>query len=192
MKNLTDIGEVRSALARYGIILSKGMGQNFLINPSVCPRMAEASDIDRDMVQIAQDNVVRAGMQKIVRTFHHDALRIQTGGRRGTVVCNPPYGERLMTEESVKLLYRNMGRHFATLDRWQIYILSSSPTFETDYGKRADKVRKLYNGMIPCGYFQYFKNPNNPHGKSTDKKDRYDKHFATAKNNHHGKDVSKK
>jgi len=153
---------------------------------------AWASDIDRDMVQIAQDNVVRAGMQKIVRTFHHDALRIQTGGRRGTVVCNPPYGERLMTEESVKLLYRNMGRHFATLDRWQIYILSSSPTFETDYGKRADKVRKLYNGMIPCGYFQYFKNPNNPHGKSTDKKDRYDKHFATAKNNHHGKDVSKK
>ncbi len=120
---------------------------------------AYASDIDREMVRVAQDNVVRAGMQKYIRTFQHDALRIQTGGRRGTIVCNPPYGERLMTEETVRQLYRDMGRHFATLDRWQIYILTSSETFERDYGRRADKIRKLYNGMIKCGYYQFFKNP---------------------------------
>ncbi len=120
---------------------------------------AFASDIDREMVRVAQDNVVRAGMQKFVKTFQHDALRIRTNGRRGTVVCNPPYGERLMTEETVRQLYRDMGHHFATLDRWQIYILTSSETFERDYGRRADKVRKLYNGMIKCGYYQFFKNP---------------------------------
>lgn len=119
---------------------------------------AYASDIDRAMVRTAQDNTVRAGMQKFVKTFQHDALRISTGGRRGTIVCNPPYGERLMTEETVHTLYRDMGCHFATLDRWQIYILTSSETFERDYGRRADKVRRLYNGMIKCGYYQFFKN----------------------------------
>ena len=124
-----------------------------------------ASDIDREMVRTAQDNVVRAGMQKIVRTFQHDALRITTGGRRGTIVCNPPYGERLMDERSVTELYRAMGRHFATLDRWQIYILTSDEQFEQHYGRRADKVRRLYNGMIKCGYYQFFKNPQFSHDK---------------------------
>ena len=122
---------------------------------------AWASDIDREMVRTAQDNVVRAGMQKIVRTFQYDALRITTGGRRGTIVCNPPYGERLMDEQSVVELYRAMGRHFATLDRWQIYILTSDEQFEQHYGRRADKIRRLYNGMIKCGYYQFFKNPQN-------------------------------
>lgn len=121
---------------------------------------AWASDIDRDMVRTAQDNVVRAGMQTVVRTFQHDALKIRTGGRRGTVVCNPPYGERLMTEETAYALYREMGRHFATLDRWQIYILSSDEAFESHYGRRADKIRRLYNGMIKCGYYQFFRNPD--------------------------------
>ena len=119
---------------------------------------AWASDIDRDMVRTAQDNVVRAGMQTVVKTFQHDALRIRTGGRRGTIVCNPPYGERLMDEQSVAELYRAMGRHFATLDRWQIYILTSDEQFEFHYGRRADKIRRLYNGMIKCGYYEFFKN----------------------------------
>lgn len=129
---------------------------------------AWASDIDRDMVRTAQDNVVRAGMQTVVKTFQHDALRIRTGGRRGTIVCNPPYGERLMDESSVAELYRAMGRHFATLDRWQIYILTSDEQFESHYGRRADKIRRLYNGMIKCGYYQFFKNPQNSGDKRPD------------------------
>ena len=52
-----------------------------------------------------------------------------------------------------------MGHHFSSLYRWQIYILTSCETFERDYGRRADKVRRLYNGMIKCGYYQYFRNP---------------------------------
>jgi putative N6-adenine-specific DNA methylase len=50
-----------------------------------------------------------------------------------------------------------MGAHFATLDSWQIYIISSNDQFERLYGRKADKVRKLYNGMLRCGYYQYFK-----------------------------------
>jgi putative N6-adenine-specific DNA methylase len=57
----------------------------------------------------------------------------------------------------VEALYRQMGTQFATLDAWQIYVLTSHQGFERLYGRRADKVRKLYNGMIPCFLYQYFK-----------------------------------
>lgn len=118
---------------------------------------AYASDIDPSSIEIASENVRRAGVGDIVRTFVRDALTIETGGRRGTIVTNPPYGERISTISEVEELYRRMGEHFKTLDRWQIYILTSHENFERLYGARADKVRKLYNGMIPCYYYQYFK-----------------------------------
>lgn len=116
-----------------------------------------ASDIDMSCVELTRENIRRAGMGKHIKAFQRDALTITTGGRRGTVVCNPPYGERLMTPEECAALYVKMGRHFKTLDNWQIYIISSNDDFERLYGRRADKVRKLYNGMIRCGFYQYFK-----------------------------------
>ncbi|MGM9680013.1 MAG: class I SAM-dependent RNA methyltransferase [Eubacteriales bacterium] len=121
---------------------------------------AYASDIDPVCVELTKENCRRAGVAKWVKAFERNALEIKTGGRRGTVVCNPPYGERLFTVEQIEKLYRDMGRHFATLDNWQIYILTSHESFERLYGRRADKVRKLYNGMIKCGYYQYFKKPD--------------------------------
>jgi len=121
---------------------------------------AYASDISPAAVEIAKANVKRAGMEGHVKTFVRDALTIETMGRRGTIVCNPPYGERLSNQKDVEILYRKMGQHFKTLDRWQIYILCESQDFERLYGKRADKKRKLYNGMIPCTLYQYFKNEN--------------------------------
>ncbi len=116
-----------------------------------------ASDIDPEATAIAKETVRRAGLSKYVKVFHQDALTIATEGRRGTVVCNPPYGERLSTLEEAEALYRHMGEHFRTLDRWQIYVITSHEGFEKLYGRRADKVRKLYNGMIPCYYYQFFK-----------------------------------
>ncbi len=118
---------------------------------------AFASDIAPDAVAVAQETVRRAGVTKQVKVFHRDALTITTEGRRGTVVCNPPYGERLSTPEEVEALYRKMGEHFRALDRWQIYVITSHEGFEKLYGRRADKVRRLYNGMIPCYYYQFFK-----------------------------------
>lgn len=118
---------------------------------------AYASDIDPDCVAKAQANVSRAGMDKYIRVFCADALKIETGGMRGTVVCNPPYGMRLLDMKETERLYRDMGRHFGTLDNWQIYILSGCEDFEKMYGKRADKKRRLYNGMIRCNYYQFFK-----------------------------------
>ena len=122
-----------------------------------CTFESYASDIDPACVQLTRDNIHRAGMGKYIKAFERDALEIKTGGRRGTIVCNPPYGERMFTDIECEALYRKMGQHFATLDRWQIYIISSREDFERLYGRRADKVRKLYNGMIRCGFYQYFK-----------------------------------
>ena len=118
---------------------------------------AYASDIDAEAVKNAEACVRAAGMNLYVKVFRADALKIETGGRRGTIVCNPPYGERLGTLSEAETLYQAMGRHFMTLDAWQIYVLTSHEGFERLYGRRADKVRKLYNGMLPCYFYQFFK-----------------------------------
>ncbi len=117
-----------------------------------------ASDIDPHMVDLARANIKRADMGAHIKCFERDATQIVKAERRATIVCNPPYGERLSDAKEIEGLYRNMGRCFSRLAPWQIYILTSVPDFERLYGKRADKVRTLYNGMIKCGYFQYFKN----------------------------------
>ena len=116
-----------------------------------------ASDIDPVVLQTAKENAERAGVDDRVRFFVQDATGIVKPDRRGTVVCNPPYGERLMTRREAEALYRSMGKTFANLDPWQIYVLTSAENFQALYGRCADKVRKLYNGMIPCWLYQYFR-----------------------------------
>ena len=116
-----------------------------------------ASDIDEDVLDVAYENALRAGVEEHMQIFQADVRSIEKPNRRGTIVCNPPYGERLMTPEEAEALYRDMGRVFETFLPWQIYIITSHPAFEKAYGRRADKIRKLYNGMIPCNLYQYFK-----------------------------------
>ena len=118
---------------------------------------AYASDIDKACIEITKSNIDRADMGKYVKAFVRDALAIETEGRRGTIVCNPPYGERMFTKKQTEKLYRDMGTHFETLDLWQIYILSSLGELPQLYGRRPDKIRPMYNGMIKCTYFQFFK-----------------------------------
>ena len=118
---------------------------------------AFGSDIDPAMVDLAKANAARAGVGESIRFFPKNALGLETHGRKGTVVCNPPYGERLETEEEAVRLYRAMGAHWKNLDRWQIYVITSDPDFQTHYGRRADAIRKLYNGMIKCFYYQFFR-----------------------------------
>lgn len=117
-----------------------------------------ASDIDPHMVELARANIKRADMGAHIKCFERDATQIVKADRRATIVCNPPYGERLSDMREVEELYRAVGRCFSKLAPWQIYVLTSVPDFERLYGRRADKVRTLYNGMIKCGYFQFFRN----------------------------------
>ncbi len=119
---------------------------------------AYATDINDDCVRIAEESAKRAGVGDMITVFKMDALDIDTLGRRGTIVTNPPYGDRLLTIEEAESLYRAMGQAFSRLEKWQIYVITQSEVFPKLYGRRADKIRKLYNGMIPCYYYQFFKN----------------------------------
>ena len=119
---------------------------------------AYASDIDPECVRLAEKNTALAGVSDVVKVFSADARKISAEGRRGTIVTNPPYGERLGTKAQAEELYRALGVHFQSLSPWQVYIITSHKSFEKFYGKRADKVRKLYNGMLPCYLYQFFKN----------------------------------
>ena len=120
-----------------------------------------ASDIDEDCVKLTKDNAYRAGVLNSLKVFKQDARRISAPGRRGTIVTNPPYGERIGTVAEVERLYRDIGVHFRSLAPWQVYVITSHDGFERLYGKKADKVKKLYNGMIPCYLYQFFKNNTN-------------------------------
>lgn len=115
------------------------------------------SDIDPEMIRIAKLNAASAGVEDSIRFFPKNALGVETHGRRGTIVCNPPYGERMGEADQILRLYSAMGAHWKKLDRWQIYVLTSDEAFQNHYGRRADKVRKLYNGMLKCFYYQFFK-----------------------------------
>ena len=127
-----------------------------------CKFEAYASDIDGDILKTARATAERAGVGEYIKIFRADAANISKTALpdpnvRGTVVCNPPYGERMGEKREAEALYRRMSGAFRALLPWQIYILTSCDNFERLYGCRADKVKKLYNGMIPCMLYQYFK-----------------------------------
>ncbi len=126
---------------------------------------AWGSDIDTAVLEIARANAQRAQVSQSIRFFECDARSIKRPDRRGTIVCNPPYGERLMELGEVEELYRSIGTVFRSMSPWQVYVLSSHEGFERLYGKRADKIRKLYNGMIPCNLYQYFINAKSEKNK---------------------------
>ena len=155
-------GRSRSFAAEEFSFIPKNVWKNAREEAFDAERMTDfcafASDIDPDAVALAEKNARLAGVSDVVKVFRQDARKISADGRRGTIVCNPPYGERLGTLREVEQLYREIGVHFRSLSPWQVYVITSHPGFERFYGRKADKVRKLYNGMLPCYLYQFFKN----------------------------------
>ena len=108
-------------------------------------------DISPRAVAIARENARKAGVEDLVRFDQADALDLRVSGEYGQIVTNPPYGQRLLEQEEAEALYRAFGQVYRTLpERWRVLILSSHPAFEKHFGRRADKKRKLYNGMLKC------------------------------------------
>ena len=116
-----------------------------------------ASDIDPRAIKIAEENAQRAGVSDIIRFEVADAMGFDRKTERGIIVTNPPYGERIMEKQEAEALYRGFGKAWASLENWNLYLLSSHTEFERSFGYPADKKRKLYNGMIKCDLFMYFK-----------------------------------
>jgi len=115
-----------------------------------------ASDIDEDTVELAKHNARIAGVSDCINFSCGNALDFTSDIPYGSIICNPPYGERLSDAAACYELYEKMGKAFKKLPDWSYYILASDEEFEKHFGKKADKRRKIYNGMIKCNLYQYF------------------------------------
>ena len=113
------------------------------------------SDSDPKCVSLSMANARKAGVADVVTVKDGDATKMSLPSDSGILVCNPPYGQRMMEQQSAQRLYAAMGRHWKFADGWKKFIITSEPEFEHYFGRRADKKRKLYNGMIKCDYYMF-------------------------------------
>ncbi|TLG81345.1 THUMP domain-containing class I SAM-dependent RNA methyltransferase [Vagococcus zengguangii] len=127
-------------------------------------------DIDGRMVALAKKNAEEAGLSDSITFKQMQLSDFTTDKDYGVIIANPPYGERLGEEESVRKLYKQMGEVYRPLDTWSKYILTSDLEFEKFYGEKATKKRKLYNGAIRTDLFQYWgkRPPRQPRPETTE------------------------
>ena len=116
------------------------------------------SDNDPRCVSLSMANARKAGVADCIRFRDGDATKMSLPTDTGILVTNPPYGQRMLEQQSAQRLYAALGRHLKFANGWKKYIITSEPEFEHYFGKRADKKRKLYNGMIQCNYYMYTDN----------------------------------
>ena len=114
------------------------------------------TDIDARMVEIAKRNAEEAGVSEQIVFKQMRLQDLHTDKINGVIVSNPPYGERLLDDDSVTKLYQEMGQTFEPLKTWSKFILTSDEAFEAKFGSQADKKRKLYNGTLKVDLYQYF------------------------------------
>ncbi|MBP3305460.1 MAG: class I SAM-dependent RNA methyltransferase [Oscillospiraceae bacterium] len=113
------------------------------------------SDNDPKCVSLSMANARKAGVADCIAFKDGDATKMSLPTDSGILICNPPYGQRMLEQQSAQRLYAALGRHLKFADGWKKYIITSEPEFEHYFGRRADKKRKLYNGMIKCDYYMY-------------------------------------
>lgn len=113
-------------------------------------------DLDGRMVEIARKNAEEAGFGDVIKLKQMRLQDLKTDKINGVIISNPPYGERLLDDKAVDILYNEMGQTFAPLKTWSKFILTSDEGFEKKYGSQADKKRKLYNGTLKVDLYQYY------------------------------------
>ena len=116
-------------------------------------------DINKDAIKLAQKHAERAGVKDKIHLQVGDMREVSSRFSHGVIVTNPPYGERLMDEAELKILYKDFGAMTRKLDEWCVYAITSYRAFEKYFGARADKVRKLYNSELECSFYQYLAAP---------------------------------
>lgn len=122
------------------------------------PLCIMGSDIDPHCIDLCKKHAKKAGVMLDWKV--RPVKELATNWHNGVLICNPPYGERLSDQKSVKALYREMRTVFDRIPDWQINVITSNRDFETIYGKPADKRRKLSNGGMVCTVYQYFASRN--------------------------------
>lgn len=112
-------------------------------------------DLDDAVLRIARQNAVNAGVEKLIHFQRRDAAELSHPKKYGFIITNPPYGERLEEKEALPAIYGALGRQFAKLDTWSAYVITSYTDIEKYFGRKADKNRKIYNGMIKTYYYSF-------------------------------------
>lgn len=118
-------------------------------------------DIDPEVVKAARENAKRAGVDHMIHFQQREVANLRHPKKYGFVITNPPYGERLEEKEDLPKLYEQIGKAFEGLDSWSLYMITSYEDTERYIGRKADKNRKIYNGMIKT-YFYQFMGPKPP------------------------------
>ena len=123
-------------------------------------------DLDDKMVSIARENARMAGVEGLIHFQRRDVGALSHAKKYGFLITNPPYGERLEEKAALPELYKTIGERFRTLDSWSLYLITAYEQAERDLGLKADKNRKIYNGMMKT-YFYQFMGPKPPKQRRT-------------------------
>lgn len=121
-------------------------------------------DIDKEVIRCARQNAADAGVDHLIHLQQRPVRELNHSKKYGFIITNPPYGERLEDKEDLPRIYRELGEAFQRLDSWSAYMITSYEDAERYFGRKADKNRKIYNGMIRT-YFYQFMGPKPPKRK---------------------------
>ncbi len=128
-------------------------------------------DIDGEAVKAARANAARAGVEKLIHLQQRPLSALSHPKKYGFLITNPPYGERMEERESLPELYKELGEKIRQLDSWSAYIITAYEDAERCIGRKADKNRKIYNGMIKTYFYQYL-GPKPPARKAAFREER--------------------
>ena len=125
-------------------------------------------DADEEVIRIARRNAREAGVERRIHFQKRDVRELNHPKKYGFIITNPPYGERLEDKKDLPELYRAFGESFRRLDSWSAYMITSYEDAERYFGRKADKNRKIYNGMLKT-YFYQFQGPKPPRKPKNDR-----------------------
>ncbi len=112
-------------------------------------------DLDGEVIKIARENAKRAGVDHLIHFQQRDVADLHHPKKYGFVITNPPYGERLEDKKDLPALYTTIGKAYQGLDDWSLYMITSYEDAERYIGRKADKNRKIYNGMLKTYFYQF-------------------------------------
>lgn len=115
----------------------------------------QAYDIDGEIIKAARENAARADVDKHIHFQQRPVSKLSHPKKYGFIITNPPYGERLETESTLPDIYKDFARQFKELDSWSAYVITGYEDVEKYMGRKADKNRKIYNGMLKTYFYQF-------------------------------------
>lgn len=125
-----------------------------MVNPEAATDI-QGYDVDKDVVEAARINAQQAGVEHMIHFQQRSVEQLSHAKKYGFIITNPPYGERLEEKEALPGPYRALGERFAALEDWSMYVISAWEDTERYIGRKADRNRKIYNGMIKTYYYQF-------------------------------------